>query len=522
LLLLFVFACARTRQPFRLLVVGWDGATWDVIDPLVQQGRLPHLESLLDRGFSARLESTLVPISSAAWAAAVTGQGPGASGVYSFFESIPGSYDVRLISSRSLRAIPIWRTLSRRGEKSIVFGVPVTYPPEPIEGVMVAGMLAPPEGVYSWPAELSTELRARGFLPDLGAWRRAWTKPDDAVVEKQLRLKQQVLLELLESLDWRLAWIVFKSLDVLSHAGFDPDPGGSTAHHVERLDAVLGNLLQTVGAGTRVIVLSDHGFARHSRVFNLHAWLVEQGYALPRAATRRFPAAGRSIAESAPVQHRRRIDELDLQRTRAFATHSKGAYGGIRLNLEGRESRGSVARATRQALLDEIRQRLETLTTSDGGRLVREIVEGSKLYPGARSGALPDLLFAVRSDHLVLSSVAGPVLLDLPTPIADHAREGILAGAGPGIAHVPARLDVSIVDLAPTALMMMGIPPYVEMPGRVLVEVFENAPDFSRVSEAQDPPDLDAYREFSRSTADWTPDGESETRERLRALGYVE
>ena len=105
-------------EPRRLLLIGWDGATFDLIDPLVREGRLPHLAGLLERGRSARLDSSIVPISSAAWTAAVTGYWPGNSGVYSFFEPIPDSYDVRPVSSHSVRAAPLWRLLSARDTAS--------------------------------------------------------------------------------------------------------------------------------------------------------------------------------------------------------------------------------------------------------------------------------------------------------------------------------------------------------------------------------------------------------------------
>src|SRR5262245_65545670 len=111
-LALFLPACGPRREAPpapRLLVVGWDGASYRAIDPLLRAGRLPHLAALIERGTRAELESTIVPISSAAWTAATTGKGPGRTGVFAFHAPVAGSYALELVSARSNRAAPLWR-----------------------------------------------------------------------------------------------------------------------------------------------------------------------------------------------------------------------------------------------------------------------------------------------------------------------------------------------------------------------------------------------------------------------------
>ena len=90
----------------RVLVVGWDGAGFELLDPLLAEGRLPHLADLMRRGRTAVLESTRIPISSAAWTSAMTGVGPGETGVYGFFEPASEGYEVQLIHSHSNQAPP--------------------------------------------------------------------------------------------------------------------------------------------------------------------------------------------------------------------------------------------------------------------------------------------------------------------------------------------------------------------------------------------------------------------------------
>ncbi len=490
-----------------------------MLDPLLRDGRLPNLERLVERGFSARLRSTLVPISSSAWTGMTTGKHPGQTGVYSFFEPVPGSYDVRLISSASNRATPIWRTLSRRGLSSIIFGVPVTYPPEPILGVMVAGMLAPFDADYTWPGELAGELRERGFVPDLGMWRRDRPSVDEPTLETQLRLKRDVAVELLEREPWSLAWIVFKSLDVLSHQAFDGATDGRVARHYERLDAALGDLVQAAGEGADALVVSDHGFRAYTKVFNLDRWLETSGFATPLPSAQAAAATG-PLARARAIEHRRRIESLDLERTRAFATASEGSFGGVRLNLRSREPRGIVDPADRRAVLREISDALRALRTPDGRPLLRRVIPREELYPGPWVGRLPDLLVVADEEWAVSSTRGGPVFASGGGVLADHDREGVWIGAGPGVASESTRGEAEVFDVAPTVLALLGLPVYEDLTGRPWAGGLRGREPVPRVAEAEDPPDIAAFRELRALRLGQAE--RLETERRLRGLGYVE
>ena len=512
--------CGTERDRPRLLVVGWDGASFREVDRLVAAGELPNVARLMRRGVQARLESTIIPISSAAWPSATTGKGPGDTGVYTFFAEKPGSYDVELISSRSNRAAPLWRILSAHGRRSIVFGVPVTYPPEPILGTMVAGMLSPFRAAYTWPPEYADALRARGFEPDLDVWLEArpvgW---DD--IERQLAIKEEVLLELLGKDDWDLAFIVFKSLDVVSHLAYGEDFSAYIAPLYRRLDGILGALLEEVGADTNVVLLSDHGFQTYAAGLNLHAWLVEQGFSARKEKVKRF-----TIDENDTLAVRERQivlqlrNELDWSRTRAFAAQSEGNYGAIRLNLAGREAEGSLAPEDVERVLVELTAALEALTDEGGKQLVTRVFRGADLHPGPYVGIVPDLLFETDEDWQVFSDpeeerVLGPYAAVVP----DHDLYGILVAAGPSFAHVAERGEARIADVAPTALHLLGQPVYAEMTGVVRTELLDLDAPVVVLREADDPLLRAAP---NAAAAPFTPEELREIEERLRTLGYVD
>jgi len=507
---------APAQPETKLLIVGWDGATFDLIDPLLAAGRLPNLAGLIERGQSARLASTIIPISSAAWVGAVTGKGPGASGVYSFFEPVAGTYDVQPISSRSNRAHPLWRILSAHGIGVQVFGVPITYPPEPVLGTMVAGMLSPFDADYAWPPEYTTELRGRGFVPDLGIWKEEQElKPKK--IERQLLIKERAVCELLERDAWSFSMVVFKNLDVLAHRAYDPHPQGDFATLVVQLDATLGQLLASVPADTNVIVMSDHGFALYPRAFNLHSWLVEAGFSQLSAQADRGALAG-TLDVVRVQEHARRLGELELPQSRAFATACEGNFGSLRLNVSGREPHGVVPAEQVESVLNELESALRSVRfEGDDQPLVTAVHRGSELYPGPHRSVVPDLLIEVRPDvQVVAATTHQPTFVRYERPRPDHARSGILVMAGPDVAHGTERGDAEVFDIAPTALYLLDRPVYAEMHGSVLSRLLSKSAAPVVISEADDtrlPPIDTAGNVYSDEARD-------EVRARLKAMGY--
>ncbi len=504
----------------RLLIVGWDGASFRMIDRLIDEGRLPNAKALLERGTSAVLESTIIPISSAAWTSAVTGKGPGQTGVYTFFATQPNSYDVELVSSRSNQAAPLWRILTWRGERSIVFGVPITYPPEPILGTMVAGMLSPFDAAYTWPPEFADELRGRGFEPDLDVWREQRVVRWDAL-ERQLALKREIVTELLTEQDWRFAMVVFKSLDVVSHHSLEADFHDHVGPVYDVLDDVLGTLLETVGPETNVVLMSDHGFNSYAWGFNLHRWLANESYARRRADAPPVEVRAEDPLDVRERQVIRRLrGELNWSKTRAFAMQAEGNFGGIRLNLVGREPEGIVAAADAERVLTSLEERLRAIVMPDGAALVTNVFRGKDLYPGPHDALLPDLLFEAREDTQVFSDIDEQrVFGRMRTLEPDHDRHGIWIGAGPNIARARERGTAHIHDIAPTALHLLGHPVFAEMEGRVLSELLTGTPPVRAIAEADDPLARDAPSGGARP---FTADELDALARRLRALGYTD
>ena len=127
----------------QVLIIGLDGATFTVIDPLLNEGALPGLARLIGSGVRAELLSTIPSATIPAWPSFMTGKNPGKHGVFDFFSRIPGG-KIRLTRSEDIRTRTLWQILSDHGLRSIVLNIPNTYPPQPIDGIVISGMLTPP------------------------------------------------------------------------------------------------------------------------------------------------------------------------------------------------------------------------------------------------------------------------------------------------------------------------------------------------------------------------------------------
>ena len=512
----FLAAEASSPRSKRVLLLGWDGATFNMIDPLRTAGRLPNLSRLAERGLTANLESTIIPISAAAWSGAVTGMGPGKSGVFGFFEPTPGAYETRLIDSHQRRSPSLWHVLNQHGLRTHVIGMPVSYPPDRVDGVMFGCMLAPFDADYAHPPGLTPVLRAHGYLPDLDAWRSQQAFSMDAVA-RQHEIMTNVVDAVLRDSAWDFAMIVYKSLDVLSHRMYDGRLDTPVATHYEQLDAALGRILDAVGPQTDILLMSDHGFGGYQYFLSVNGLLAELGYVKRRADARApTPTADAPIGEMMTALLDSDLAALDVEHTVAFAGPTEANFASIRLNLAGREPRGSVTAEMRQDVLEQLRQRLSELRhPRDGWPLVRQTIPFEQLYPGPFAAEMPDLLVEFDSRISCKPWFRAPWLAPFRVPSPDHERNGVLIAAGPSIRVSADRATASILDVAPTVLALLDLPALEGMDGRVMQDLLIEYSPKPAVS-------VEAYELRRIESQSAAVGGSQDVIKRMQALQYVD
>jgi len=534
----------------KTVVIGLDGATFDIINPLASAGRLPVLSRLMKEGVSAPLRSTILPNSFPGWASCTTGTSEGMHGVFSPFIKNPRSYSVRAMSGRDIMTRPVWDILTEQGGRSIVLNVPTTYPPEPINGLMVTGMLTPGRGSeFTYPASLKEELLA--VLPDyvIEPERLPDKHARAAEFRRTIQLRERALRFLMDQGEWDFLMVVFSVLDRAQHdywADMDPahprhDPKTPREfrefiHEIyERLDSAAGRLLEKLPRETRVFVVSDHGFC--SELFEVR---VNELLATAGLLSFKSPASRKTIARVKTFRQRvgRRLssrtangnvldrkvalgggflEEIDWPRTRAFFAQDKGVW----VNLEGREPEGLVNENEYDDVIEDARSALLEVTSRETGEPVFEsVMHRDQAFNGAWSSRLPDLVMVPRLDEYVYNERPsyGDVIVPADSTTGTHSRDGIFIAWGKGIdSGERLATQPNLRDVGSTALASLACPLTSDMDGRAL-DVFGNVMQQSRQgSSYKQGPLAEGSKRNVYSSIE-----EAKLRERLRALGYIE
>ncbi len=493
----------------RVVVFGIDGGTWSILKPLMERGLMPNLAALAREGASFDLQSTMPPITPPAWTTFQTGVGPGRHGVYDFGRPRPGSYRTEFLNSAQIQAPTIWQMVSRAGGRVIALNVPVTYPPYPVNGVMVTGLETPGlDAGFTYPDELGDELRRA--VPDyritttLAVFNFGGLAALAARLKRMIEARVRAMEFLLDRQPWELAMVHFQAPDILQHAVYphlDPScPGHNPriyrkAIEVYRaLDEGLGRLRELVaGPGTLTVVMSDHGFRRVERSFYLNEWLAQEGFlgrkrssparSLFRAATVRLRQWDRlNVATLVGRRARDRIRRkltvdvlVDWSLTRA---HASGWWAGfIYANVRGRSEQGVVDPEAAWELLTRIGDSLATLKTADGLQVIRRVYPRTEVFQGAEAGVAPDLLVEPAPGFEINKTLSGQLYrthLVRRDPLGTHDPRGILVLGGAGVRSGPGESVPAMVDVPFTVLHYLGLPVPDHLEGRFIAEAFDD------------------------------------------------
>ncbi len=286
-----------------MVCVGLDGATFDVIDPMVAAGRLPTLAKLLSNGTRAALRSVVPPLSAPAWVSFMTGTNPGQHGVYHFRTLERDGIGSTLVGSWAYKGTTIFDRASAAGRRTLAFRVPMTYPAWPINGAMIAGFPTPdPRTTYSEPAEVGQRI---GPLVEMNAMKSMVSSVKDQAANFDFYLQRSTdaIVELLGETDYDFFCYVNSVTDWIAHKfwrfsdveapAYEPYPvdGGGTLleSFYEKVDDSLGRILDAAPDDALVLILSDHGTGRRSTArFDTAAWLSELGlFAAPAGGLHR-------------------------------------------------------------------------------------------------------------------------------------------------------------------------------------------------------------------------------------------
>jgi predicted AlkP superfamily phosphohydrolase/phosphomutase len=559
-----------SHSPGKTIVIGLDGATFDLIKPWAAEAYLPNLNKIMQEGAHGDLGSTLPPMTAPAWTAFATGCNPGKHRLYDWIAREPDSYRFTPVTALDGKAPTIYSLLSQYGRKVVALNIPMTYPPTPVNGVMVSGMPTPSTDVrFTYPEQTYQEiLDAVGdyiLYPDPG---EAYSDSGiDSFLEKLYRsadLRMQTFAYLREREDPDFAMMVFNGTDTISHALWkfmDPahplhDPtkaekyGNAIRDYYQYVDSLLGGVINSLDENTTLMVMSDHGFGPFHKFIHVNNWLIREGFmsiksgAISRIKKASFQAGftpmnvyntlmqlgfGRLKREVVRGQGQDMLktlflsfEDVDWSRTEAY---SLGNVGQIYINLAGREPSGCVQpgeeyEQTRSRIMERL---LELRDPDTGENVVEAVYRREDIYAGDYLDKAPDIVFMpTRLEYFGFGEYefgSHKIIEAMERGISGtHRMNGIFLAYG---AHVKPGTEVagaSLVDLAPTILHLMSASIPEQMDGRILEEAI--SPDFQPLDVAMDETWTAGDDGFGDDQG-LTEDQKRVVAERLRGLGYV-
>ncbi|RME45666.1 MAG: hypothetical protein D6795_16355 [Deltaproteobacteria bacterium] len=550
-------------DPTRLLVLGLDGATFRLLDPLMARGAMPYLAALIGEGVRRELTTVFPPVTATAWASFATGRTPGGHGILDFAIRDPKGGGVHPATLSDQHGETVWGEVSRAGRRVSVLNLPLGYPPEPVRGTWIAGFLTPPgRRDYASPPGLLEAIEARlGPYPLHAA--PVYTPGRGARILAELERITAYKFEAAHLVQtWHPADLLFLHIwetDRLQHELWhvwdeahplhDPSEGARLREGIvgyfRALDARIERLHESMPAHD-IVILSDHGFGPVEKFLHVNVWLHENGWLAFREERRwkeRLFAWGwtpRNLyvaAMRAGLAHwrlkggvtgRRRIadwldrlclsfHDVDWERTRAYA---RGYYGQIFVNLAGREPFGSVTPEAYPGVVEEIVAGLRDLRDPESGEpVIGEVWRREEVYSGPFLEQAPDVVFLPRTMRYKAMGV-----VDFPSnrtiePVyanpGDHRMSGILIAQGRGFQRGVHADPARIIDLAPTILHLMDLPIPAGVEGRVLTGML--APDHARRPIRRLPPSPTAVSSAPSNRGE----EEERLRDLLRNLGYL-
>ncbi len=524
----------------RLLIIGLDAGTFDILDPLVASGDMPNVGAIVAEGARAELLSTFPPTTSPAWPAMATGLGPAKLGFFGLLNKRPGSQYEFTVARNTFDARSLWSHAGRAGVASVACGVPATFPPsESPNATIVTGMLTPNGHPRSVPATLEADLAREGLLIDWEELRDlegSVALPDD---------EARLALYLLDRIDWRVFMTVFRGSDGIFHT----HPTEPEAHRdlFRKIDRHVGEMRGRLDADDTVMLVSDHGMTRLAEIAHLNSLFRREGLLAKRSAPATLEDRALGIVErikQSPLLDNpivknplaRRAAEA-LRQRRASRTLDFGREGrrqprlseslidwpattcvfvdlgygsGVYLNLKGREPLGTIDSTDYEATRD----RVAALLGAQEGLVVERRED---VYAGPFLERAPDLLVSTSRESLGLSGklLDTPVRTPVDVPYFHHTRRGIWVAAGPDVKPGRFAEPMSIVDVCPTALHLLGVAVPDDVDGRVRTELFradsEPATRAVRFEKAEVGVQSDDLGEYD----------DEAIKEKLRGLGYM-
>jgi predicted AlkP superfamily phosphohydrolase/phosphomutase len=551
----------------RVILLGLDGGTFYLLRPWIEEGLMPNLGKIMEQGAWGDLASTTPATTPPAWSTCVTGKNPGKHGIYDFRESFLRDPQRSLVNSKSLRAKKLWHILSEHGKKVGLVSVPLTYPPEAVNGFTISGLLTPgPESTYTYPPELKDELlNAIGdFVVNIDIPKYDVDALEDALAFLQdilysLHKRRDAFFHLMAERQWDFFMIVFIFADRIQHLFWKYIDPQTKLYNTKRgallrekirecygaFDELLGQLVARLDEETQLLIMSDHGFGPTRAWIYVNTFLARLGLLKlkPGKAITKFLFCQAESLGEAPwikkllpgtfqraVRHRIRATRssfrsevesaIDWNHTKAFfaSIASQGIFINVKRDGLGLVDPGQEYQQLRQYIKEKLLELRDSWTRE---QVVDKVMFKEEIYSGQEAQFAPDLIFVARKYAYLGRHHFGYIKMIRSAdnvPVGFHRANGIFIARGSMIQGGKQIADANIADIAPTVMYALGLPVPDDMDGKVLEgalreEILRNRPvEYAKAELKQEETGEEIY----------SAEESEKIKERLRSLGYIE
>lgn len=454
----------------KAFVIGLDSAPPELLfGEFIEE--LPNIKRIVEKSIFGPMKSCIPAITIPAWICMATGKTPGELGLYGFRHRKGYAYDEMWIAhSLMVKDKAVWDYIAEKGLKSVLIGIPPSYPPKPVNGWLISCFITPDSSVnYTYPRELKSEVErlVGDYIFDV-----VFRKEDrDAVLKEvwEMTEKRFEVIRYLIDKDWSYFQFVEIGLDRIHHAFwkyFDKE------HHLHEpnskyknvikdyyklLDKEIGKTLKLLDDDVAIAIVSDHGIKRMKGCFAINQWLIEEGLLKIRNP---------EVLERQGI----RFEQLDVDWSRTIAWAWGGYYARIFLNVKGREPNGVISLSEYDRVRNEVADVIKSIRGPNGEKWDTKVFYPENIYPIAK-GDKPDMM--VYFDDLYWRSAGtlgydSPYLLENDTGPDDavHSEYGVFVLHLPGM-DKPKHVEAEIYDFAPTILKLFGVK--ADLGGRSLV-----------------------------------------------------
>jgi predicted AlkP superfamily phosphohydrolase/phosphomutase len=464
-----------------------------LVNKFIEIDSLPTFKNIKNNGISGHLISTIPPISAVSWSSIITGLNPGNHGVFDFITSKRNTKEMRIKinDSSSLRGMTLWNYLEQHRKKSIIVNVPLTYPPYPINGVMVSGFPSPINKIKVYPSILEDKLQNayNHYKIDLDISKSDYSKISKNEFIKNandlLDLRINLMFELMESQTWDFFFIVFTITDRLQHVFYPYSDSDypkeliekSKYKHVLRdlyvkLDKLLESVIYKKKEGSTIFIISDHGFESVYKRFGLIKWMQENDIIKRKVNRSRFQTLKKiyKLSSSFAIFDIKKIYSKLPRRIQnlIFDQPVNNVPGGIffeDFNID-------------EKIMDkkELRDRLLCIVDQHSNRkIISDVIYKKELYFGKYAENSVDIIAIPEKGYTISNKQTEQVIEDITYPngghVSENSRKGVFYAFGKDIRHDQS--DINCFDITPTILWYLTGDHRKSFDGSVRTELFK-------------------------------------------------